>query len=329
MSTAVIDEPGLSDAEQAVELVEHAGFGRPERVDREAHSIRGVKVLGLNSPSKNRVYDPAAIARARELYEGASVYFDHPAASERDPKLTQPRRYRDKIGALGQCRMTADGLYADLDYNPAHELAEQFVWDAENRPASLGLSHNVRARSVRRDGREVVVEIERVRSVDIVTSPGTTHSLFESADANSNTEQNTMTATVPMIEQAKYDELAAKLAACEAEFAAKAAAMQADMDAATGKLALIEARDEARALLADAKVEVTDNLIESLALLPTKEARVKLVESLPKQSPAHPQQKQKPRNVPPGELLESTGESKNSLAGMFSLRHKRLQRARA
>jgi hypothetical protein len=73
----------------------------------------------------------------------------------------------------------AGGLRGDFHFNPKHALAEQLIWDAEHSPENVGFSHNVEARTSRRDGKVVVEEITRVQSVDLVADPATTRGLFE------------------------------------------------------------------------------------------------------------------------------------------------------
>jgi len=142
-------------------------------VDREASMIRGVKVLGLKSKN-GREYLPEAIRGAVSLYEGAKVNIDHGA----DPR--QRRSYGERLGRLVGVREQADGLYADLHFNPKHALAEQLLWDAENAPGNLGLSHNAEGRIVRRGSKSVIEQIFSVRSVDLVADPASTAGLFES-----------------------------------------------------------------------------------------------------------------------------------------------------
>ena len=83
-------------------------------------------------------------------------------------------------GVIRNVTAQPDGLYADFHFNPKHALAEQLAWDAEHSPANVGFSHDVQAKTVRRDGKVVVEEISRVESVDLVADPATTDGLFES-----------------------------------------------------------------------------------------------------------------------------------------------------
>ncbi len=149
------------------------------RVDRAAGVIRGVKILGLHSRN-GRQYLPAALAKAAALYEGAKVNVNHPKGGP-----LAPRDYQERIGVIrGVALRPDDGLYGDLRFNPKHQLAEQLLWDAEHAPENVGLSHNVQARTSRRDSAcgapgLLVEEITRVQSVDLVADPATTRGLFE------------------------------------------------------------------------------------------------------------------------------------------------------
>ncbi len=143
-------------------------------VDRTAHSISGVKILGLRSKNQ-RVYLPAALLAAVALYEGAKVNINHPRGS-----ATSPRDYQDRFGSLSAVRFVPEqGLFGDLIYNPMHPLAEQLLWDAEHAPQQVGLSHNVTAVTAEQNGELVVTEILNVLSVDLVADPATTQGLYE------------------------------------------------------------------------------------------------------------------------------------------------------
>lgn len=137
--------------------------------------IRGVKILGLASRN-GRQYTPEAIEKAAHLYERVKVNVNHPGT-----KLQEPRDYRDRLGQIRTVTVRDDGLFGDLYFNPKHPVAEQLVWDAQNAPANVGLSHNVLAGVRNRDGRQVVEEIRAVQSVDLVADPATTQGLYEAA----------------------------------------------------------------------------------------------------------------------------------------------------
>ncbi|MBA4019551.1 MAG: hypothetical protein C0483_20500 [Pirellula sp.] len=155
-------------------------------VEREAGVIRGVKILGLASRN-GRVYPAAVLEQARALYEGAKVNVNHPKGSP-----LGPRDYQDRIGVIRNVRATAEaGLFGDLHFNPRHTLAAQLEWDARNAPENVGLSHNVLARTARRDEQTIVEAITRVVSVDLVADPATTHGLYEAEQPPADNAANT------------------------------------------------------------------------------------------------------------------------------------------
>jgi len=163
------------------------------RVDRELGVLRGVKVLGLESRN-GRSYRPEALRGAIALYEGAKVNVNHPKGHP-----GAPRDYQDRIGVIRQVEFRPDGLFADLHFNPQHALAGQLAWDAAHAPENVGFSHNVQARVARHGDRQLVEEIARVISVDLVADPATTRGLFESSAAGGATTTNeTALATVTL-----------------------------------------------------------------------------------------------------------------------------------
>lgn len=148
--------------------------GKPERVDRAAGIIYGVRVLGLQSENGRR-YLPEAVKSAIPMYEGRSVRIDHPN------KPTDNRPVTSTFGRLVRVRLDKDGgLRADLEFIKAHPLAEFVCEVAERMSEQLGLSHNATGEGDTVRGIFEVREIKEVRSVDIVTEPATTRSLFES-----------------------------------------------------------------------------------------------------------------------------------------------------
>ena len=154
------------------------------RHDPATSTIRGVKVLGLESRN-GRSYTPAAARSAISLYENARVNVNHGKAG------SGPRDYQDRIGTLINVRFVEGrGLFADLRYNPKHPMAEQLVWDAENSPGSVGLSHNASGRTRQERGRTIVEQITAVHSVDLVSDPATTSGLFESVGHPSRAPDN-------------------------------------------------------------------------------------------------------------------------------------------
>lgn len=152
------------------------------KIDRNAGILRGVKILGAESKN-GRTYTLNAMRNAVGMYENAAVFIDHP--DKKTPNAG--RSVRDLVGHLENVRFNeANGgaLFGDLHLVRSNPLSEMVMDLADSK--KIGLSHNASGYTEQRDGRMVVEEIDSVRSVDIVVSPATTNSLFESVDSNMN-----------------------------------------------------------------------------------------------------------------------------------------------
>ena len=135
--------------------------------------LHDIKILGLESRNR-RKYTEEAVKKARILYEGMSIYFDH---SPHEPVRT----FLSKFGVLRDVRfVVGDGLRGNLHYNAGHLYAPTFEGWAKNDPNEIGLSHMAFVKSHMEDGIEIVDEITSVESVDIVSRPATTKGLYES-----------------------------------------------------------------------------------------------------------------------------------------------------
>lgn len=173
MAQALVARPGRKGP---VSLQEQAALAEARlRVDRAAGIIYGVKVLGLESANGRR-YLPEAAAKARRLYEGASVRRNHPKRPD------DSRDVEEVFGWLESVEVgPGGGLWANLHVlNPKTEFAESVFLAAEKNPKLFGLSHNAQGQGETVDGVFVVSEIVEVRSVDLVADPATTGGLFES-----------------------------------------------------------------------------------------------------------------------------------------------------
>lgn len=143
-----------------------------EKIDKDAGVIRDVRLLGVDSRN-NRVYEPAAKQRARELYEGCPVRIDHkPEANV--------RAVIDDIGWIENAREVEDGVIGDFHVLKSHPYCELIFEKALRSPEKFGFSHDADGYvEVGDDGVEHVVDLFMVESLDLVTKPATTKSLFE------------------------------------------------------------------------------------------------------------------------------------------------------
>lgn len=155
-----------------VSLREDVAVGLDSRVDKAAGIVRGVRILGRVSKN-GREYTREAVHNAIPLYENRAVNTDHPSGGRDD------RSVSDRIGWLAGVHQVGDGgLKGNLHLILSHPTTGQVLEMAERAPHLLGLSHNAEGRIAQRDGKNIVEEIVRVRSVDLVADPATASSLF-------------------------------------------------------------------------------------------------------------------------------------------------------
>jgi hypothetical protein len=146
------------------------------RVDVENGIIRGCKVLG--SLSRNgRTYPPALLAARYGVYEGAQVYADHDYAMLRTGKARPLGQWG---GVLRDVCYRGEAVHGDLHCLRETDAGRIILEAARRCPDKFGLSpmHLIEAEKDAA-GAEVVTAILEVLSVDAVTRPATTRTLFE------------------------------------------------------------------------------------------------------------------------------------------------------
>ena len=245
---------------QYVDLLEYQSAGK-FRVDREAGVIRNVKLIGLESSNSGgkRRYPKDTLSRARNLYEGAAIYIDHVT----DPtKAAVVRSQRDHWGEVRDVSERADGLYGDVHYLKKHSQTEEILERAERFPNRVACSHSARAAVEYRQGYEIVTDIELVRSVDLVTQPATTKTLFESVTQEGRktmlikdvlaglSNERRVLRSVEVIESAIASNAAIGQLTVDVQEADTAEAVRACLVAATAELVESQSDDEAADRLA-------------------------------------------------------------------------------
>lgn len=166
-------------------LAEDSRGGQPNRVNREAGVIVGVKICGLESPNgvpglpqiKGRRYLLEALKAAIPLYEGCAVNANHLLDGDDQVQI------EDGFGELRNVRVTELGLFGDLHFLRSHPMAERVCEAAERMPRQFGLSPHHLVDGEPRGEFFVVSKIEEVFSVDLVRTPATTKGLFEEKEA--------------------------------------------------------------------------------------------------------------------------------------------------
>ena len=162
-----------------IQLQEWAS-GKPEGgIDKTAFVLKGVKVLGLQS-KHGYSYNALGLKAAVGLYEGLAIK----AAGHPQPGQPMGVQYADKLGFLRNARFVdGQGIYGDVHLNPHQKLSEPLMWDAENDPNGVGLSHEAVATGGTKTPGGVIEGIKSVHALAVVTDPATTKGLFESASS--------------------------------------------------------------------------------------------------------------------------------------------------
>lgn len=173
------------------EIFEYVAQTKPTAVDRESRTISNVKILGRyardDSGRAYREYSRQAIESAKRLYSKLPVNSDHPG----DGNPYAVRSIGDRLGWLGESFTVKwdggddDGLYGELHVFESAKNGKLVLESAESASHVMGCSHNASCNVTDKpDGVEFIDDIVGARSVDIVTTPGTTRGFFESRREN-------------------------------------------------------------------------------------------------------------------------------------------------
>ena len=160
------------------------------KIDEENQIIRGTTILGPVSLNKRR-YAEAVQREATSLFEGTKAYLNHPPLGS-----MEARDVEDFIGIHKNVRVVDGKMRSDLHLINNETTREHVFAPARKFPDAIGNSIVARVVLERaKDGFDEVTKILAVRSVDLVTEPGTTNGLFESQTQESHpatTQEDTM-----------------------------------------------------------------------------------------------------------------------------------------
>ena len=181
------------------ETITTEGMG-PDRVDREAGVIRGVRILGRQS-TNGRSYSDRAQDSAAGMYEGRKAYLDH---------SLKERSFREWVGRWQNIKVTGSGddrhVTGDLRFLKEGRYAAMLVEAASEFATDFGVSHDAEGKVSGQRPNQIVEDIEKVHSIDIVTDPATSRALFESHqedDGEPTVEKKSITAI--LMEAAKSE----------------------------------------------------------------------------------------------------------------------------
>lgn len=155
------------------------------KINRGENRISGVAVLHPTSANcsfangEGREYTPKAMESLVGLLGGRKAFIDHAGSKELESKRGV-RSVRDLLGYFESPRLEGGIARADLVYLKNHKTwIEPLV---EQMSGSIGLSIHAYGPSAydKNVRKEIVEDISVLKSVDLVTEPGSTMNLFES-----------------------------------------------------------------------------------------------------------------------------------------------------
>lgn len=145
-------------------------------IDKENKIIRDVVLLSRFS-ANNREYTPECLQKAVPMFEGIKAFLNHQRKRDRG----EGRDVKDLVGRYKNVRVEDDKLKGDLNLLDGPH-AGTVLSIAEDMPDVAGNSIHAQGRYRRNNGKEVVEELTKGHSVDLVTDPATTASLFEETE---------------------------------------------------------------------------------------------------------------------------------------------------
>ncbi len=137
--------------------------------------LTGVHFCGLESVN-GYGYTEKALREActDKMYDNVDIYMDHAEKGKKGP-----RSQVDKIGFAVKGSATfveGKGAVGAIQFNVKHPHFEAIKWWVENAPKKFGMSHVVGG--VFSESQNKIVQIKKVRSLDLVSDPATTQGMF-------------------------------------------------------------------------------------------------------------------------------------------------------
>lgn len=158
-----------------------------QNINEDNHTISNVCVFGTRHSKNGYTYQDQAIDSLTSKAHGARFFINHPSKSESKDR-DGVRDIRDWAGVFSNPHRDGEKVMADLSVRPVFwELVRDV---ASMRPAGVGNSINSRVKVFKDDqGKEHVVDIDKLKSIDLVASAATTQNLFESASEKAAADQ--------------------------------------------------------------------------------------------------------------------------------------------
>lgn len=171
-------------------------------IDVKNRTIDNFCVFGRRESENGYTYMDKAVDTLTEMTNDAKVFINHPSKSEMKDR-ENVRDLRDWAGTLSNAKRDGDKVIAKFKVRKAYwPLVEDI---AKMKPAKVGGSINSRVRVyVDEKGKESIVDIDRLNSVDLVASAATTVNLFESVKDNLEMEEQEFNERVTKIMEEKF-----------------------------------------------------------------------------------------------------------------------------
>lgn len=230
-------------------------------IDYDKLILKNVVVLGPTS-TNGRKYPVETQKSALSLFEGIRAYVNHPKLNE----MSEPRDMRDLIGEHKNLRMVGDKTVSDLYLIDNAVVRDVVLPLAESKPHLAGNSIVARGRMVKeKDGTHKVEQILAARSIDIVTEPATTNSLFTEGKQFSSEEEemDLKTLTMETLKKERPDLFEAVTTALQAEIESKTQ-KEAESKALKDKVTALENRvTELEAGIVERDKKITTHELEA------------------------------------------------------------------
>jgi hypothetical protein len=148
-------------------------------VDASAHTIRNVAIASTRESANGYSYSDRSFQTLCSKVSGTKCFASH--SDERDKNRGNVRDIRDWIGTFGPAIRKGDKITAPLTVREAYW---PFMKDIAEMDAGIGMSLNSRVKVTKDEhGKESVVDIDSLRSIDCFSAPALTKGLFEAAGA--------------------------------------------------------------------------------------------------------------------------------------------------
>ena len=172
------------------------------KVNKDNGTISDVVLLSEWSKNK-RHYGEEAQRRARHLFDGARVFDNHSPGTEKIP-----RSFKEMIGRIRNPRVVSEnGIFKTKGDLEVLRSESKFLIIAEQMPETVAMSINAAGMGVSKKNFMEVLDIHKVKSVDVVTSPGATISLFEGAPQENEFREEEMEIGSLTLEQLEKDRI--------------------------------------------------------------------------------------------------------------------------